>query len=69
VPNAPKEVAQTADDATTVASKTDDQTDSDEDLQKKKGKGIALAQKTGRVTIVLPPRQPQPKAQTPAPRT
>jgi hypothetical protein len=68
VPNAPKEVAQTADDATTVASKTDDQTDSDEDLQKKKGKGIALAQKTGRVTIILPPKQ-QPKAQTPDPRT
>jgi hypothetical protein len=68
VPNAPKEVAQTADDATTVASKTDDQTDSDEDLQKKKGKGIALAQKTSRVTIILPPKQP-PKAQTPDPRT
>lgn len=70
VPTAPdtqpvaEQVAPTADDALTVASKTDDQ----DDEKKKKGKGIALAQKTGRVTIVLPPRQQQPKAQTPDPR-
>jgi hypothetical protein len=60
------QVAPTADDASTVASKTDDQ---DDDEKKKKGKGIMLAQKTGRVTIVLPPKQQQPKAQIPAPRT
>jgi hypothetical protein len=38
-------------------------------VKKKKGKGIMLAQKTARVTIVLPPKQQQPKAQIPAPRT
>ena len=62
--NVTKENAETADDASTVASKADDQ----DDENKKKGKGIALAQKTGRVTIILPPKQ-QPKAQTPDPRT
>ena len=61
-----KQVAPTADDTSTVASKTDDQ---DDDEKKKKGKGIMLAQKTARVTIVLPPKQQQPKAQIPAPRT
>jgi filamentous hemagglutinin family protein len=64
--NVAKDNAETADDASTVASKTDDQGDEE---TKKKGKGIALAQKTGRVTIVLPPKQQQPKAQTPDPRT
>jgi filamentous hemagglutinin family protein len=44
--------AQTADDSTTVVSKADDQ---DDDLNKK-GKQIALAQKTGRVTVILPTR-------------
>ena len=63
--NVAKDNAETADDASTVASKTDDQND---DEIKKKGKGIALAQKTGRVTIILPPRQQLPKAQTPDPR-
>jgi len=42
--------AQTADDANTVAGKSDD---SDDDL-KKKGKQIALAQKVSRVTVLLP---------------
>jgi filamentous hemagglutinin family protein len=64
--NVAKVNTETADDASTVASKTDDQND---DEIKKKGKGIALAQKTGRVTVVLPSKQQQPKAQTPDPRT
>jgi hypothetical protein len=41
----------------------------DNDLNQKKGKGIMLAQKTGRVTVILPPKQQPPKAQTPDPRT
>jgi len=56
--NVAKNNAETADDASTVASKTDDQND---DENKKKGKGITLAQKTGRVTVILPPKQQQPK--------
>jgi filamentous hemagglutinin family protein len=44
--------AATTDDATKVV-KTDSSTD-DEDLKKKKGKGIALAQKISRVTVLLP---------------
>jgi len=63
--NVTKENTETADDASTVAAKTDDQ---DDEEKKKKGKGIALAQKTGRVTVILPPRQ-QPKPQTPEPKT
>ena len=62
--NVAKDNAETAGDASTVASKTDDQ---DDDENKKKGKGIALAQKTGRVTIILPPKQQQSKAQTRTP--
>jgi filamentous hemagglutinin family protein len=54
-PNVAKEVAQTADDVSTVVSKTDDQSDVGDD-DKKKGKQIALAQKVGRVTVVLPPK-------------
>jgi filamentous hemagglutinin family protein len=48
--NVAKDNAETADDASTVTSKTDDQ---DDDLKKKK-KGIALAQKVSRVTVILP---------------
>ena len=59
--NVTKENAETADDAATVASSAGDQDD-----EKKKGKGIALSQKTGRVTVILPPRQ-QSKTQTPEP--
>jgi hypothetical protein len=44
---------------TTKAAESSDDTD---DEKKKKGKPIALAQKTGRVTVVLPPKQ-QPQAQ------
>jgi filamentous hemagglutinin family protein len=69
----PTEVAKTdaptADTATTVTTKTEDQDDgSGDEESKKKGKGIILAQKTGRVTVILPPKQ-QPKAQTLEPRT
>jgi hypothetical protein len=71
----PTEVAKTdaptADTATTVTTKTEDQNDGsgDDDLNQKKGKSIVLAQKTSRVTIILPPKQQTPKAQTPNPRT
>jgi filamentous hemagglutinin family protein len=53
VASAPKEVAQTAADSTTVAANADDQSASAVDDQKKK-KAITLAQKVGRVTINLP---------------
>ncbi len=46
-------VAQTADNAVTATSKTDDFSD-DDDEKKKKGKSISLAQKTGQVTVLLP---------------
>jgi len=48
--NVAKDNAQTADDASTVTSKT---SGDDDDLKKKK-KGIALAQKVSRVTVILP---------------
>jgi hypothetical protein len=53
VASAPREVAQTAADSTTVASNADDQNAAPDDEQKKK-KGITLAQKVGRVTVLLP---------------
>jgi filamentous hemagglutinin family protein len=46
-------VAQTADNAVTATSKTDDFSD-DDDEKKKKGKSISLAQKTSQVTVLLP---------------
>jgi filamentous hemagglutinin len=46
----PSQTVQTADNADTVASKTD----ANEDDELKKKKGIALAQKVSRVTVVLP---------------
>jgi trimeric autotransporter adhesin len=57
--NVSKENAETAEDASVVAAKTDNADDDEE--KKQRGKGISLAQKTGRVTVVLPPRQ-QPKS-------
>jgi filamentous hemagglutinin family protein len=52
---APKADAPTADTAATVALKTDNQDDGfGDDEDQKKGKGIALAQKTSRVTVILP---------------
>jgi hypothetical protein len=63
--------APTADTADTVTTKTENPDDDlgDDDLNQKKGKGIMLAQKTGRVTIILPPRQQPPKAQPLYPKT
>jgi hypothetical protein len=45
---------QLADNASTAASKTD-AGDDDDELKKKKS--IALAQKVGRVTVLLPPKK------------
>jgi len=53
VASAPKEVAQTAADSTTVATNADEQSASTDEDQKKK-KTITLAQKVGRVTVNLP---------------
>ncbi len=50
--NVAKDDARTADDASTTVAKSDDSGDDEEN--KKKNKTIALAQKTGRVTLVLP---------------
>jgi hypothetical protein len=50
--NVAKDNAQTADDVSTVASKTEDP----DDELKKKSQGIVLAQKVGRVTVILPPK-------------
>ncbi|MFZ0828466.1 MAG: hypothetical protein WAO02_13685, partial [Verrucomicrobiia bacterium] len=51
-----------------VAKTTDDATDNQDDEKKKKGKGIALAQKTGRVTVILPPKN-RAESKTPDPGT
>ena len=51
--NVAQENAQVADNANTATSKTDA---SDDELNKKK-KGIALAQKVSRVTVILPPKK------------
>lgn len=56
VASAPTQVAQTADNANEVASKADDSDGSSDDDQNKKKKGITLAQKVSRVTILLPPK-------------
>jgi filamentous hemagglutinin family protein len=57
VASAPTQVAQTADNANDVAAKADgtDGSDDPDDLKKKK-KEIGLAQKVGRVTVMLPPK-------------
>jgi len=52
-----------SEDVAKTAEASDDQTD---DEKKKKGKGIALAQKTGHVTVILPPKHSA-KSQTPDP--
>jgi filamentous hemagglutinin family protein len=52
-----------------VAKTTEDTTsDNPDDEKKKKGKGIALAQRTGRVTVILPQKNSA-KSQTPDPGT
>ena len=54
-PAVQKTDAPTADTAATVATKTDNQDDGfGDDEDKKKGKGIALARKISRVTLLLP---------------
>jgi hypothetical protein len=53
VASAPTQVAQTAADATTVASTADDETLNDNGLKGGK-KPITLAQRVGRVTVLLP---------------
>ncbi len=50
--NVSKEDARTTEDAATIVAKSDDA--DDEDQKKKKNQTVALAQKTGRVTLVLP---------------
>jgi hypothetical protein len=55
-----------SEDSASLAKNTDTST-TDDDEKKKKGKAV-LVQKTGRVTVILPPRQ-QSQAQTPEPRT
>jgi hypothetical protein len=55
--NVSKEDAKVADDASTMAAQTDD-TDSDD--KKKKDKTITLAQRSGRVTVILPGKKNTP---------
>jgi hypothetical protein len=52
--NVAQQNAQVADDSTTATTKTDTSDGSDDDSKKKKG--ITLAQKVGRVTVLLPPK-------------
>jgi hypothetical protein len=54
--NVQQAVAQTADNASAATSKLDDSANdgSDDDETKKKGKGISLAQRVSRVTVLLP---------------
>lgn len=54
--NVAKDDSRVADDASATATQGSD--DTSDDLKKKKGKGIVLSQKTGRVTVVLPTRNP-----------
>jgi hypothetical protein len=51
-----KDDTKAADDASTTLAKTDGPSEADDD-KKKKGQTIALTQKTGRVTVVLPPKK------------
>ena len=53
--NATTTGASASDDSAKVAQKTD--ATGEDDLLKKKGKGIALAQKVSRVTVILPPKK------------
>jgi filamentous hemagglutinin family protein len=56
-----------ASEASASIAKDTDTTATDDDEKKKKSK-VSLVQKTGRVTVILPPRQ-QSQAKTPEPRT
>jgi len=62
--NVAKDNAETADDASTAVSKTDDQTDDD---LKKKNKGIALSQRVSRVTLLLPRKNQVPETEPVSP--
>jgi hypothetical protein len=53
--NATANAASASDDSNQLAKKTDDT--GEDDPTKKKGKGIALAQKVSRVTVLLPPKK------------
>ena len=53
-PTSPRREAPTADTASTVAAKADGSGGESDDLTGKKKKGIALAQKVSRVTVLLP---------------
>jgi filamentous hemagglutinin family protein len=53
-PSAPKEVAETTEAASTIAKSSGDNDENDDPTKKKKG--IALAQKVSRVTVLLPKR-------------
>jgi len=68
-PTAPKNEAPTADTATTVATKAENQDDDLGGDLKNKGKGIELAKKTSRVTVILPTNQQQSKARNTEPGT
>ena len=61
-PTAPKTEAPTADTATTVATKTENEDDGFDSDSKNKGKGIELAKKTSRVTVILPAKNPPPSS-------
>jgi hypothetical protein len=56
-----------ASEASASLAKDSDTSTTDDDEKKKKGKAV-LVQKTGRVTVILPPRQKS-QAQTQEPRT
>ena len=54
--NVAKDDSKAADDATTTVAKNED-TESSDDDKKKKNKAITLAQKSGRVTVILPAKK------------
>jgi filamentous hemagglutinin family protein len=68
-PAPPKTEAPAADTATTVATKAENQDDDLGGDSKNKGKGIELAKKTSRVTVILPTHQQQSKARNTEPGT
>ena len=61
-PSASQPVAENTDAANDVAKTSGASDDGDDSLGKKKGKGIGLAQKVSRVTVILPPKKLSEKA-------